>query len=182
MQCFGIIKTTQSKTFIKKFCLGISGNSSRKLCWGNFGPLFSAFHNCLAEANASYNTTFSSYTRRLYTAQLQFTQIFELSVHFVCETTPSAPFWLTVTLSITVCGKCPDPPPVANTSVSVTVEGGHEIARYTCDASRGYITKGNNTIICLEPLGYSLWSPTTVTCESKYIRKYNYLHITLQEA
>ena len=85
-----------------------------------------------------------------------------------CWTTPVAPFWFIVSLSITASGKCPDPPSVANTSVSVTVEGGHEIARYTCDASRGYIAQGNNTIICLEPLGYSLWSPTTVTCESKY--------------
>ena len=171
MQCFGILKTTQWKRFIKIFTWYFWEFSSKRAV-REFQPSFYVHviivHRKLIQGTAY--TTFSSYTQTGVNSTLfsDFHKFLTWLSILECLTTPAAPFWFIVSLSITVCGKCPDPPKVANTSVSVSIEGGHEIARYTCDASRGYITQGNNTIICLEPLGYSLWSPTTVTCESKF--------------
>jgi len=62
---------------------------------------------------------------------------------------------------------CGSAPSVSHATLSYSYVNSLRIATYTCDAANGYVSRGNNTIACLQLHGYSVWTSVQVTCQSK---------------
>lgn len=62
---------------------------------------------------------------------------------------------------------CADPPTVSNSRVSISYVRTIKVATYECKEEQGYVGSGNNTVACLEGLGYETWTPIKFSCNSK---------------